>query len=173
LHLRDKEGILCELVDGVLVEKTMGSYESALAVLVIRLIGRYLDEHDLGIVLGADGMLRLQPKRIRIPDVSFLRWERFRGRKRPKERVWRLVPDLAVEVLSENNTTQEIELKLDEYFAAGTSLAWIIDPERKSATIYTARDQPEQIDEQGLLHGGSVLPGFALPLKPLFDALPG
>jgi len=171
-RLRDKEGIVCELVDGVLVEKTMGSYESAVAIILAQLMGPYLAQHPLGVVLGADGMLRLQPGRIRIPDVSFLSWSHFPGRKRPTGRVWSMSPDLVVEVLSEDNTTQEIDRKLDEYFASGTSLAWIIDPDAKTARIYTSRQQVVDIDEQGTLDGGSVLPGFALPLKALFDALP-
>lgn len=172
LRLRDHEGILCELIDGVLVEKTMGSYESAVAVITIQLLAPYLAEHPIGILLGADGMLRLQPKRIRIPDVSFLSWGRFPGRKRPAGRVWSLVPDLVVEVLSDNNTEEEIEQKLDEYFAAGTSVAWIIAPQRKSARLYTARDQFTEIDEQGELVAEKVLPGFSLKLKQIFAALP-
>src|ERR1043166_1829133 len=51
---------LFELVDGVLVEKPMGFYESLLAAWPIRLLGRFLDQHDLGFVLGVDATLRLE-----------------------------------------------------------------------------------------------------------------
>ena len=116
--LRSAAGVLCEVIDGVLVEKALGSYESALAFLLGRLMGPYLDQHPIGILLGADGMLRLAPGKSRIPDVSFLSWTRFPNRKVPKDRVWSLAPDLAVEILSEGNTPREIDLKLNEYFAA-------------------------------------------------------
>src|SRR4051812_22962571 len=59
VHRREKR--LCELVDGVLVEKTAGVQESYLALLIARRIGIYLDGTGLGIVLGADGMARLAP----------------------------------------------------------------------------------------------------------------
>ena len=39
---------LCELVDGVLVEKPMGYYESLLAGVLIQLLRNFLDERDLG-----------------------------------------------------------------------------------------------------------------------------
>ena len=117
-------------------------------------------------------MLRLMPNRIRIPDVSFLKWDRFPNRRLPKGRVWSLSPDLAVEVLSDSNAKREIDLKLDEYFQTGTLLAWIIDPERRTASLYRSRTDVVVIDENGLLDGGEVLPGFTLRLGELLDFLP-
>ena len=95
---------LCELVDGVLVEKTVGYYESRVAGLLFHFIELFLQRRDLGIVLGADGTLRLMPGLVRIPDVSFISWKKFPNRELPAEPVPDLVPDLAVEVLSTANT---------------------------------------------------------------------
>src|SRR4051794_2725416 len=58
---RERDRRLYELVDGVLVEKPMGYYESWLATILIKLLGNFLDEHDLGIALGEAGTLRLAP----------------------------------------------------------------------------------------------------------------
>lgn len=52
---------ICELVDGTLVEKPEGWEESAIAILIARFLGNYVDPRRLGTVLGADGMLRLVP----------------------------------------------------------------------------------------------------------------
>ena len=49
-----------------------------------------------------------------------------------REAIPTLSPDLAVEVLSESNTTQEIDQKLLEYFQSGTRLVWVIDPETRT-----------------------------------------
>ena len=68
IGIHDREDRLCELVDGVLLEKTVGTYESYLALL----LGNFVDENNLGIVLGADGMMRLVPGLVRIPNVSFI-----------------------------------------------------------------------------------------------------
>src|SRR5437588_9594156 len=85
---------LYELVDGVLVEKPMGFYEAVMAGVLIRLLGTFVDGRDLGIVLPADGTMRLWPGLVRLPDVSFISWKRFPDRLLPAEAVPDLVPDL-------------------------------------------------------------------------------
>jgi Uma2 family endonuclease len=106
---------------------------------------------------------------MRVPDVAFISWDRFPGGKLPQDRVYRVAPDLAVEILSEGNTPQEMENKLDEYFEAGVRLVWYIDPRTRTANIYTARHQMTTIDTSGHFDGGEVLPGFKLRLGELFE----
>jgi hypothetical protein len=72
LEVERRQGRISELVDGVLVEKAMGYEESFLAMWLGHLLNRFLDEHKLGIVAGADGTLRLWPGLVRIPDISFI-----------------------------------------------------------------------------------------------------
>ncbi len=171
--MQAQEDRLCELIDGVLVEKTVGYYASRIALLIGYFLEDFLGQHDLGIVLGADGMLQLQQEQVRIPDVSFISWAHFPDRELPSEPIPRLVPDLAVEVLSTSNTPQEMNRKLQEYFAAGTQLVWYVAPETQRITVYTAPAQgPVQWIELGVedsLDGGDVLPGFHLPIRELFD----
>jgi Uma2 family endonuclease len=162
---------LCELIDGVLVEKTVGSKESALALIIARLLGNFIEEKDLGILMGPDGLLRLFPGRVRIPDVSFISWERMPGGEFPDEAIAELVPDLAVEVLSPSNTKKEMELKVRDYFQAGTRLVWLIQPRTQTAEVYTSRDEKRRIGKNQALDGGDVLPGFRLPLTQIFARL--
>src|SRR4051812_31261543 len=108
---------LCELVDGVLVEKAVGFFESYLAATLGASIVGFLNRQDLGIVVGAAVMLRLAPGLVRSPDVSFISWDRLPGRVIPTDPVPDLVPDLAVEVLSVSNTPAEMARKRAEYFA--------------------------------------------------------
>jgi hypothetical protein len=84
LKVLDHGNTLCELVDGVLVEKVMGYLEGALAAWLTRLLGAFLDQHDLGDLAGADSTMRLMPKVVRLPDLSFVRWEKLPGRKSPE-----------------------------------------------------------------------------------------
>jgi Uma2 family endonuclease len=169
LRVLDHENRICELIDGVLVEKAMGYFESRLAATLVMILGRFVDEHDLGIVLAADGALRILSDQIRAPDVAFLNWDRFPGRQRPAEPIPAIVPDLAVQVLSAGNTEREMERKLDDYFAAGVRLVWIIDPATKSATSYESRQEPQPVKYDESLSGRNVVPGFELPLRELFE----
>jgi Uma2 family endonuclease len=167
IAIRDREERLCELVDGVLVEKTMGWYESQLAVLLAHFLHRYLEKHDLGTVLGADGALKILPAQVRIPDVCFIRWDRLPPEPAGKP-IPDLAPDLAVEVLSESNTQREMDRKLQEYFSAGTRLVWYVDPPSQSVKVYTSPEQCTVLSAGDTLTGDPVLPGFALPLAELF-----
>ncbi len=168
VRIEASENRLFELVDGVLVEKAMGATEAVFGLFIGRLIGNYLEEHDLGIALGADGMLRLRPRLVRIPDVSFISWDQMPSGEFPSQPIPDLYPDLAVEVLSASNTPAEIERKLVEYFEAGCRLAWIIDPKTHTADIYTSPTDCQHLRPSQSLDGGEVLPGFKLPLKELF-----
>ena len=159
---------LCELVDGVLVEKPMGQYESRLAALIIHLLYNFLDKNDLGIVLAPDGPMRLAAGSVRLPDVSFVSWAKFPDRKITPDAILNHAPDLAIEVLSKSNTRKEMERKLAEYFAAGTSLVWYIDPKARTAVAYTAPDQGRTHTEDQPLDASPVLPGFTLSLRQLF-----
>ena len=168
LEMNDHHNRLCELIDGTLVEKTMGVYESWLACRIIHFISSFLEQHDLGIVTGPDGFLKLFPHQVRAPDVAFVRRERLPGGRVPRDPIPVLGPNLAVEVLSPSNTHREMERKLREYFAAGTELVWYIDPQTQSAVVYTSPNQPTEIGVDGVLSGGEVLPGFELSLQQLF-----
>ena len=138
VRMDEHEDRLCELVDGTLVEKPMGVEESNVAWLIGLLIGSYLGQNDLGTCLWADGFLRISTGLVRAPDLSFISWARLPRRKLPKKKIPDLVPDLAIEVISESNTPAEIRRKLGEYFAAGVRLAWVIDPRKRTARVHTS-----------------------------------
>jgi Uma2 family endonuclease len=168
-EIEARENRLFELVDGVLVEKAMGFYESLLAVELASFLKEFVRRNDLGVVAGPDGMMRLASGRVRIPNVSFISWDRLPGRQTPRAPIPDLAHDLAAEVLSEGNTPKEMELKLGEYFRSGVRLVWYVDHETRSVRAFTAPDRFVTLGEDETLNGGEVLPGFALPLRELFE----
>ncbi len=99
--------------------------------------------------------------------------KKFPGGKLPNVQIPSVAPDLAIEVLSPNNPEGEMRRKLEDYFAAGVSLVWYIDPAAKTAKVYTAADRCSVLDETQSLSGGEVLPGFELALRDLFAELKG
>jgi Uma2 family endonuclease len=171
LDIHNREKRLYELVDGILVEKVMGYPESALALILARILGNWVQPRRLGILAGEAGMMRLTVGRVRIPDISFVSWGRLPGRRRPRKPLPDLSPDLAIEVLSESNTDEEMTGKRQDYFASGTRLVWQIDPEKRTVDVYTAPDTFTRLDANSTLDGGDVLPGFTLPLAQLFAEL--
>ncbi len=168
IEIHDRENRLFELVDGTLVEKVMGFDESIFAVHLARSLLNYLQTHDLGQVVGADGMMRLFPGLVRIPDAAFISWERYPKKKRKRGEIPTVASDLVVEVLSKKNTPREMERKLDEYFRVGVRLIWYVDPKKRTVRVYTARDRSVVLREDQMLDGGDVLPGFALSIRDWF-----
>ena len=162
----------CELVDGILVEKAMGVTESFLAMHIGFMIQTFLTQHDLGLVFGPDGTVRIMPKLIRAPDVSFVSWDKLPGRFVPKKAIPDLVPDLAVEVISKSNTRGEMLRKLGEYFAAGVQLVWFVFPKKRTVRVYTSPETSTLFAEGEALDGGDVLPGLSLPLVDIFARMP-
>ena len=162
---------LCELVDGTLVEKAMGLIESMLAVSIAALLRSFVLAHNLGFVIGSDGMIRLLGGNVRIPDVAYVSWDRTPDRRVPSTPRSEFAPNLAVEVLSPSNTPEEMSRKRAEYFASGVLLVWEVDPRARTVAVYIAPEQPIILDATMTLDGGAVLPGFALPLADLFAEL--
>jgi Uma2 family endonuclease len=169
ITLNERREGLFELVDGALVEKAMGQYEARVGGILFYFLETFLEAHDLGIAYPADAMLRVLPGLVRLPDVSFISWAKLPDRQLPAEAVANFAPDLAVEVLSDSNTPAEMERKRGEYFQAGVRLVWEIDPETRTAEVYTAPDRRTALGEDGVLDGGDVLPGFNLSLRRLFE----
>ena len=171
IRVNEEKNGLCELVEGTLVEKAVGAEESNIAWLLGSFIGAYLDRHRIGTCLGADGFLRISAGLVRAPDLSFISYAKLPNRKLPKTKVPHLIPDLAIEVLSENNTAAEIQRKLGEYFDAGVRLAWVIDPRKRTARVYKSARRSALIREHQSFDGGDVLPGFSVRLDDLFRDL--
>jgi Uma2 family endonuclease len=171
LAVLDHENIPCELVEGTLVEKAMGYEESCLTTELIFFLVSFLKEHNLGVIAGPDGTIRLPVGLLRVPDVSFVSWANMPGGTRPKKPVPVLAIDLAVEVLSQGNTRAEMDRKVREYFEGGSKRVWLIDPKDRTARVYSTPDRSVLLQEADTLEGEDVLPGFVLPLRDLFAAL--
>jgi Uma2 family endonuclease len=171
IDLQEQQGLLYELIEGVLLEKAVGYIESRLAGYLLFLFNAFVIPRNLGIVTGADGTVELLPDLIRIPDVAFIRWDRLPGQRSPTTPIPRLAPNLVIEVLSRSNTPGEMAAKRRDYFLGGVEIVWEIDPDARICMVYTSPLQSTQLGLSDTLDGGGVLPGFALPLQELFGEL--
>jgi Uma2 family endonuclease len=115
----------------------------------------------LGVVFGAETgfVLARDPDVVRGADVAFVRTARIPTTGIPKK-FWEGAPDLAVEVLSPGDSLDEIEEKVDDYLRANTPLIWVVNPRRKTITIYRQNAKPRILSESDVLTGEDVIPGF-------------
>jgi Uma2 family endonuclease len=159
-----------ELIDGELVPVTPSSLRStSLGFRLGRIVGNFVDAHDLGLMTGADGGYVLFPDRqtLRVPDVGFIRKHRVPPAEE-HSRFPRLAPDLAIEVLSPSDRMVDAISKVTMYLQAGVQLVWLVDPDERTITVFRP-DAPVTVLREGdTLDGSDILPGFSVPVAEIF-----
>jgi len=164
-----------EVVDGRIVElPPMGVYERAIASILAFALHQTVMPHKLGrIVVETMFWLNRSGKLKRRPDLAFVSAKRWPlNRKLPRGEAWDVVPDLAVEVVSESNSANEIALKLVDYFRAGSEQVWVIYPAIRQVYLYANPTSVRILAGPGEIDGGELIPGFRLPLSELFEDEP-
>jgi Uma2 family endonuclease len=169
LAMPDGEGY--ELVDGQLVERKMGMASGRVGTRLIYLLEGFCVDHPVGWTLQAENGYQCFPHRpslVRRPDVSFIRYGRLPGGVLPEG--WaRIRPDLAVGVISPNDTVYELDEKLGDYEKVAVPLVWVINPNSRTAMVYRADGSVTRLHEDDELSGEDVIPGFRCRLR---DILP-
>ena len=161
---------LCELVDGTLVEKTLGADEASLAGHLITLF-ELANEQLRQLTNAADPPYRLMgpdgPVRAggngRQPDVSVLaggEWSPSRDNPRVAE-----APLLAVEVVSESNTRREMLLRRQDDFAGGVREVWVADYEALTVESWTDPTNPVVYGVGNAVPADVVFPGLRVPVE--------
>ena len=128
--------------------------------------------HRLGAVFGSSMGFWMIGRNCRAPDVSFIPRARLLqlGFKPDTKTFFPGAPDLAVEVLSPGNSRPEMGARLADFFASGTQLAWIVDPEKRMVAVHHSPSDFRLLGTNGFLDGEQVLPGFSFPVAELFKA---
>jgi Uma2 family endonuclease len=158
----------CELVRGELrMMSPANSRHGWVVVQVTAPLAAFVAKNKLGYVLGAETGFFIQrdPDTVRAPDVAFVRAERVEGEL--TEKFFPGPPDLAVEVLSPNDSASEVHEKAEDWLNAGCAEVWLIDPRRKSASKCIRSGNSVVREPVESLTSG-LLPGFELPVAELF-----
>jgi Uma2 family endonuclease len=162
------------LVNGQRVEKPFRSvYGTRLAFLLATHLDLFARPHKLRrVVVEAIFALPLvKGLRERRPDAAFVSYERWaKNRPLPHTDPWPVVPNLAIEAISKSEPGEEVLEKIEEYFEAGVELVWVLYPKQRLVYVYESPTRPHVCTETDELDGGTVLPGFTLPVAALFDS---
>jgi Uma2 family endonuclease len=160
----------CELLAGVL--RVMPAYDwqrGEVGGQVLGLVASYVADGDLGMTFAAGTGFRLarNPDTVRAPDIAFIA-KRNLPEQMPSEAFWPGAPDLAVEVLSPDDRTGEVNEKIETWLAAGTSIVWIVDPKLPTVTIYQRAASAKIYSSGDMLVGDPVVPGFSCAVDEIF-----
>jgi Uma2 family endonuclease len=160
-----------ELVRGrMIVREPPGTNHGRVQSVLNVIVGGFVRAHRLGAVFGQDTGFKIasNPDTVLAPDLAFVRKERIhliqpRGYSA-------LAPDLIAEIMSPDDQRMTVVAKIEDWIAAGVNLAWLIDPEERTAEVFRSGGMTSSIAADGMLEGEDLLPGFSCPIAELFES---
>lgn len=165
--LPDELAYYHELVDGELVDVSGNTpNHNTLRDMLIAMLFPYVKEHKLGKVI-SEQEYQFE-KNAHGPDVTFLVPEKARLLN-GNLRVQRFVPDLAIEIVSENDSFKQLVRKVERYRKCGTKEAWILDIDSRRGFVFS--ETGDAMLTENDMFQTSLIPGFSIRLADLFDQL--
>jgi len=148
----------CDYVDGRIVERNLGERtHGRIQRNLILFFGNRAKE--LGIEVIPEQRVQVSPTRFRIPDVTVVKTSQ------PQGEVFRLPPHLCIEILSKDDTMEDMQERVDDYLRFGVPYVWIISPRLRKGYIVTKAGMVEAAS--GILETKD--PDLRLPLASLFE----
>ena len=165
-----EDGKRYELIDGELREiAPTVNWHGEVEINLGTLLNVHVRTDGLGRVSCGEVLyvVRRNPDRVRAADIAFIRQDRVPSLE-ARQHIMEVIPDLVVEILSKHDTVEEISKKIDDWLGAGVQMLWIVDPFRRTVTIYQPERDPLLLGEHGTLEGDPVIPGFRCPVAEIF-----
>ncbi len=163
-----KDGYDKEIIHGEMIVSPAGSEHGAIIMAIAGPLHVYVVRKQLGQVLDGQTGCRMSSGDLLSPDVSFVSAARWEAHRKSKEVFFPGGPDLAVEVLSPDDSLRILKKKILQYFTEGTRLAWVVHPRKRCVTVYHAPTSADILTVDDALDGEHVVPGFSLKIAHLF-----
>lgn len=160
-----------ELIEGALIPLApSGEQHGAIVATLTVLLGHFIFTNELGRAYGAETgfLVSTDPDTVRAPDFAFIRAERLEGS--PGTGYRQGTPDLAAEVISPGDSYSGMTEKALLWLYAGASEVWLLDPRKRTVSIYLAKDRIRVLTEGDNLTS-DLFPGWQLALDDLFRGL--
>jgi len=164
------DGYRYELSKGELIkEPPAGNLHGRRTMRLSWRLAQHVEANDLGVVFAAETGFRLanDPDTVRAPDIAFVAKIHVKE-VAETEGFWPGAPDLAVEVISPRDSYSAVEQKAVEYLSAGTRAVWVVDPRRRTVTIYRSLTSITILTEADTLEGEDIISGFACRVAEIF-----
>jgi Uma2 family endonuclease len=165
------DGCIHEIVNGELVKSPRNDFEHELiATGLLTSVRTYTKVARLGVALGSGLGCWMHNRNCRASDISFISKARLRslGFTPSTRKFFPGAPDLAIEILSPSNRRTEIDERLKDFFASGTQICWIINPDNECVEICHSPTDRKLLGSGAMLDGEHLLPGFQFSIADLF-----
>ncbi|HUY90386.1 MAG TPA: Uma2 family endonuclease [Pirellulales bacterium] len=158
-----------ELIRGKLHTMPLSGWEHGIVTAELSMqVATYVEKHDIGVVFagGTGFQLEHSPDTVLAPDLAFVDRSRVPPTGVP-EGYWQGPPDLAVEVLSPDDSTTQVNAKTDAWLSHGAGEVWLVDPKKRTVSIHRPAEAPVVLTENDSLASG-LLPGFSCGVAEIF-----
>jgi Uma2 family endonuclease len=158
-----------ELVRGRIVEMTPPKPKHGKIVFrIARLVGEFVDEHDLGHWFGEAGVVtERNPDSVRAPDAAFTSYARL-GREDDDNHYLQVPPELVFEVLSPTDRAADVLEKASEYLRFGVTVVCLVDPRKMTIQLHTTDGPPTTLGAHDTFEVPAILPGFRCQVADFF-----
>lgn len=151
------------------MERRLSPFCRSMAELrLIQYLSAHVFRNDLGLVGPGFGFVTAADRAQHPPDLAFIRRDRM-----PREEEWDglslVVPDLAIEILSPVDESEQMEEHVQAYLAGGVPLLWVVDSVRRLVVVHEPNEPPRTLEQGDELDGGDVVPGFRVAVAELFQ----
>jgi Uma2 family endonuclease len=104
-----------------------------------------------------------------VPDIAVFAWENIpRTREGKIANRFEMAPDWLIEILSPEQSVNKVIKKIVFSLKQGTQLAWLIDADDESVTVFYPQALPEVKEKEDLLPGLEALKDWRLSVTEMF-----
>lgn len=162
-------GVRQELIAGKVVTMPPPSFRHGEALLSIgAILQAFIRKHRLGRIVTESGVItERDPDSVRGPDIAYWSKERL-PLGVAVDGYPEVAADIVVEIISESKRRRAVKRKLKEYFSCGIRLVCVVDLEERTLTIYDNPKKGQLFENDAVVEGGDVLPGFRCSVGEFF-----
>lgn len=170
LFTMPRDGYRYELHHGELRQMTPpGWRHGSIAAEFASYLIAHVKPKGLGKVVVETGFVLAQkPDTVLAADVAFVRKDRIPKGGGPVQ-YWPGAPDLAVEVVSPDDTYAKVERKTGKWLKYGTRMVAVVEPDRRRLVVHRSGQDVQVLCEDDVFDGADVVPGLKLRVGDLFD----
>ena len=171
LAMMSDDGNRYELIEGELkMMSPAGGRHGRIAARFNKMLAIHVDENLLGATFAAETGFRVaeNPDTVRAPDGAFVRQQKM-DELDDDTGFLPFAPDLAVEVVSPNDSFALVENKAFAWLDAGTRLVLILEPESKTAHTYRSRSEIRIYGNNEIVDVADVVASWQFAVSEIFS----
>ena len=141
LAMLPDDGVRYELIEGELIVMSLaGGRHGRVTVRINTLLAIHVDDNELGATFAAETGFKIgvNPDTVRAPDGAFVCQKKI-DTLEDDSGYLPFAPDLAVEVISPNDSFAAVESKVFAWLDGGAIVVLLVEPDSKTIHVYRSR----------------------------------